>query len=66
MSLRVFHMVFIAASLALSLFCAVWGIRLYAGTGSGMGLATGIAFAAIAMALVLYGARAFHKLKELA
>ena len=65
MSLRLFHVVFIAVSILLSLFAGVWGIRLYAMTGEASGLGVGLVFLALAATLVVYGVRTFRKLRDL-
>ena len=65
MSLRIFHVVFIIASIALSLFVAVWAIREWQATHSAGALALGIVFVAAGLAMVVYGQRWFKKLKEL-
>ena len=58
MSLRAFHIVFIIVSVALSLFVAMWGIR----QGS---LWLGITFLVAAGGLIVYGKKAYTKLREL-
>lgn len=58
MSLRVFHIVFVMVCVALSIFVAVWGWKNQA-------TALMVTFAVFAVALILYGASAFKKLKEL-
>jgi hypothetical protein len=60
-----FHVVFIAVSILLSLFAGVWGIRLYAMTGEVSGLGVGVVFLALAATLVVYGVRTFRKLRDL-
>jgi hypothetical protein len=65
MSLRIFHVIFIIASIALSLFVAVWAIREYQATHSAGALALGIVFVVAGIAMVVYGQRWFKKLKEL-
>lgn len=65
MSLRVFHVVFIAVSVILSLFVAVWSVREYQATGSVGALILGFVFLIAGGAMVEYGRRWFHKLKEL-
>lgn len=66
MSLRVFHIIFIVVSILLSLFVAGWGIWFFATTGAVSGLLLSAVFAALGVALVLYGNRTFEKLKDLA
>ena len=65
MSLRTFHVIFIIASIVLSLFVAVWAIREYQATRSAGALALGIVFVVGGIAMVIYGQRWFKKLKEL-
>lgn len=65
MSLRAFHIVFIIVTVVLSLFVSLWGIREYANSRSGMGLALAILFLLTAVGLMIYGKKAFAKLKEL-
>ena len=64
MSLRVFHIVFIIASIILSIWVGVWAIRFYQGAGGMSWLAMAVIFFALAVALVLYGVRVWEKLKE--
>lgn len=65
MSLRIFHVVFIIASIVLSLFVAVWAVREYQATHSVGALVLGIVFVLAGLAMVIYGQRWFKKLKEL-
>jgi hypothetical protein len=65
MSLRIFHVIFITVSIALSIFVAVWGVREFAATRSTGALALAIVFVAGGVALVLYAGKAFRKLKDL-
>ena len=65
MSLRIFHVVFITVSIALSVFVAIWGVREYVATRSRGALALAIVFVAGGVALVLYAGKAFRKLKDL-
>jgi hypothetical protein len=65
MSLRIFHVIFIIASVVLSLFVAVWAVREYQTTGSVSALALGAVFLLAGGAMVEYGRRWFKKLKEL-
>lgn len=58
MSLRVFHIVFVMVCVALSIFVAAWGWKNHA-------TPLMVTFAVFAVALILYGASAFRKLKEL-
>jgi len=65
MSLRIFHIVFIVASVLLSLFVAVWGFRTYAAEHDRGAFALAALFAFVGVALVAYGVKAYGKLKEL-
>jgi hypothetical protein len=65
MSLRVFHIVFIAVCIALSAWVGVWGIRAYMADHSAGALALAIVFLVGGLVLVLYGRKAFDKLKEI-
>jgi hypothetical protein len=65
MSLRIFHVIFITVSIALSVFVAIWGVREYMATRSTGALALVVVFVAGGVALVLYAGRAFRKLKDL-
>jgi hypothetical protein len=65
MSLRIFHVVFIIASVVLSLFVAVWAVREYQATHNVGALVLGGVFLLAGAAMVEYGRRWFNKLKEL-
>ena len=65
MSLRAFHIVFIIVTVILSLYVALWGIREFAQERSTMGLTLAILFIITAVGLMIYGKKAFTKLKEL-
>ena len=65
MSLRVFHIVFIVACVALSLWVGVWGIRDYMQQRSGGALALAILFLVSGVVLVVYGSKVFAKLRDL-
>jgi hypothetical protein len=65
MSLRAFHIVFIVVSVVLSLYVALWGIRMFAEERSTSSLTLGLTFLVAAVALMIYGKKAFRKLKEL-
>ena len=65
MSLKAFHIVFVIVTVVLSLYVALWGIREFAQQRSTPGLALGLLFLATAVALMVYGKKAYAKLKEL-
>ena len=57
MSLRAFHIIFIVASVILCLYVGLWYLR--------QNIAVGVLFFAAAVGLVVYGKKAFRKLREL-
>ena len=65
MSLRVFHMLFIALSIVLSAGVGGWGVQSFLATGRSGSLALGVAFFALGLVLLLYGVRTFRRLREL-
>lgn len=65
MSLRAFHIVFVVVTIALSLYVALWGIREFRDEHSVSALTLAVLFAAMAVGLMIYGKKAFVKLKEL-
>jgi uncharacterized PurR-regulated membrane protein YhhQ (DUF165 family) len=65
MSLRAFHIIFVIATIVLSLFVALWGIREFSVERSVGALALAIIFFATAVGLVIYGKKVAAKFKEL-
>lgn len=65
LSLRSFHLFFIAASVALSAMVTVWGIRSWRETGAGGDLALGVFFLVVGILLALYGFKVRKKLRDL-
>lgn len=65
MSLRAFHIVFIIVTVVLSLYVALWGIQQYAEERSMGALGLSLTFLVAAVGLMIYGKKAFRKLKEL-
>ena len=57
MSLRAFHIIFIIASVILCLYLAMWYMR--------QNVAMAVLFFVIAAGLIVYGKKAFGKLREL-
>ncbi len=59
MSLKVFHIIFILASISLAVFCAVWAFQTQA--------APAFAYTSLAVALILaiYGVYFFRKAKNI-
>ncbi len=65
MSLRIFHIIFVTVSIALSVFVAIWGVREYMATHSSGALALAGVFLVGGILLVAYAGKAFRKLKDL-
>lgn len=65
MSLRAFHIVFVIVTIALSLYVALWGIREFSEEHNFGALAVGLLFAVTAVGLMVYGKKAFAKLRDL-
>jgi len=65
MSLRAFHIVFVIVTIVLSLYVALWGIREYTQEHNATALTMAVLFLLMAIALMIYGKKAFRKLKEL-
>ena len=65
MSLRIFHIVFVIVTVVLSLYVALWGIREFAQARDMKALILGLVFLATAGVLMVYGKKAFRKLREL-
>ena len=65
MSLRAFHIVFVVVTTVLSLYVALWGIREYSQERSTTALGLGVLFLIMAVGLMIYGKKAFAKLRDL-
>lgn len=65
MSLRVFHIVFISVSVALTLYLTVWGVREFMVARSSLGITMAAVGLIGCASLIWYGKHVFHKLKEL-
>jgi hypothetical protein len=65
MSLRAFHIIFIIVTVILSLYVALWGIREFAADRSTTGLILAILFLITAVGGIVYGKKAFVKLRDL-
>jgi Na+/H+ antiporter NhaD/arsenite permease-like protein len=66
LSLRSFHLFFIAASVLLAAWVGVWGIQSWQATRSASDLTVGLLFFALGLVLLVYGLRVRKKLKALA
>lgn len=64
MSLKAFHIAFIAASVLLALGYGVWEIQAYRAEGSVVNLSLGLLAVLAAVGLILYGRRFLRKLKN--
>ncbi len=65
MSLKAFHIFFIAISMLLGMFVGGWGVRQYLMNDSYGSLALGIFFFASAFVLLAYGLKFIEKVEEL-
>lgn len=65
MSLRIFHVFFIAVATLLSLWVGVWGVRSYRLDGAASHLALAVLFFAVGAVLLVYGRYAFRKLRAI-
>lgn len=65
MSLKAFHIVFVSASILLSLGFGGWSLVNYFHGGASSDLAYGLASFAVAVALVFYGKFVLKKLKNI-
>jgi hypothetical protein len=65
MSLRIFHIIFVTVSIALSVFVAIWGVREYMATKSSGALGLAGVFIVAGVVLVIYAGRVFRKLRDL-
>lgn len=64
MSLKAFHIFFIAVSILLAFGFAAWEIKGFAEGGNALQLAGGILSVIVAVGLILYGIRFMKKLKH--
>ena len=65
MSLRIFHIVFVIATVVLSLYVGLWGLREFSHERSYGALALALVFFATAIGMTIYGRKAAAKFKEL-
>lgn len=65
LSLRSFHLFFIAVSVLLAAWVGAWGVQSWMATRSLADLALGVLFFVLGFVLVLYGLRVRRKLKDL-
>ena len=65
MSLRAFHIIFVVVTVVLSVYVTLWGLREYAQERDATALALALLFFFAGIGGVIYGRKAFVKLKEL-
>ncbi len=65
MSLRLFHLVFIAISVVLAAFCAAWATGMYRTAHDAAYLAAGVMSAIAGVVLIAYGASFQRKMRRL-
>lgn len=65
MSLKAFHLFFIAVSILLGMFVGGWGVRQYLMSDSVGSLAVGALFFVSAFVLLAYGLKFIRKVEEL-
>lgn len=65
MSLRAFHIVFVIVTVVLSLYVALWGVREYTREHDTLALTLAVLFFFTAIGGVVYGKKAFAKLRDL-
>jgi uncharacterized membrane protein len=65
LSLRSFHVFFIAVSILLSVWVGVWGIDRYRSAGDVSGLTFAILFLLVGIVLLFYWVQVRRKLREL-
>jgi steroid 5-alpha reductase family enzyme len=66
LSLRSFHLFFIAVSVLLAVWVGAWGVQSYLTTKSAGDLALGVLFVVLGFVLLLYGRNVRKKLRALA
>ena len=65
MSLKAFHIVFIAMSILLAFFCGVWLLHEYISTRHATYLVAGVVFLVAGASLIWYGKSVLRKLKHI-
>ena len=64
MSLKIFHLIFIALSVLLAAVVGGWGVSRYLADGGVSALGLGIAFFVAGATLLVYGVRVVRKFRE--
>lgn len=65
MSLKAFHILFIALSILLSAGLGAWGVESYLESGARGALALGLVFFVTGAALLIYGVKFLEKMREI-
>ena len=65
MSLKAFHIVFIALSILMAFFCGIWLLHEYSDTGNTAALIVGIVLILGGGGLICYGKSVLRKLKHI-
>lgn len=65
MSLKIFHLVFIALSILMCLFVGTWGVSEYAARAASGSLALGVSCFVLGATLLVYLVRVYRKLQAL-
>ena len=65
MSLKAFHILFVALSVVMCLGVGAWGTNEYLAGGSSLGMGLGIACFILGAGLIVYGFKVYKKLAEL-
>ncbi len=65
MSLKIFHLVFIALSILMAVLVGGWGVNRYLTDGGTGDLALGVGFFLTGAALLVYGAKVVRKFREI-
>ena len=65
MSLRIFHLVFIALSILMAALVGGWGVNRYLADGGTGDLTLGLGFFLAGAVLIAYGVKALRKFREI-
>ena len=65
MSLRIFHLVFIALSILMAAVVGAWGVNRYLADGAIGDLTLGVGFFLSGAALMIYAVKVFRKFREI-
>ena len=65
MSLKIFHLVFIALSVLMAAVVGGWGVNRYLVDGSSSGLTLGLGFFVAGAAMLVYGVKVMRKFREI-